>query len=449
MPLERKECVWAPIKKDSPVHHILLVDDSAVDRQLLAGFLKRDVTLLVHECTGGRQALRRLAEHPPDVVVTDMLMPEMDGLELVKAIRAKHPELPVVLVTAHGSETLAASALREGAAGYVAKANCKELLAETIHHVLELSHAAADYERLLGTVKQNYFEFELPSDPSLIPPLQDLAQRIVGAMGLCDATGRLQVGVALEHAVTNAMYHGNLELSGDELATVRGAQSAQRCKLLGQRKTQSPYCDRRVQVTMQFSRAEAIFRIRDQGPGFDVGAASTADLATFFRGTKGQGLFLMWAFMDKISFDKTGNTVTLQKLREPPRAAAPSAATTSPAERPPPPPALLARLIAKDDPDETYSLRRRRITIGRDDSCDVAIHSSSVSHHHCVLYVHEGWWYVKDLESTNGTKVNYSPVSEHLVRPGDTLTIGKVDFDLQYQPHELGAVGITPPVDPF
>ncbi len=429
------------------MHNVLLVDDSAVDRQLLAGLLKRDSSLAVATCNDGREALALLAENQPDVVVTDMLMPELDGLALVKAIRATYPDLPVILVTAHGSETLAAAALREGAAGYVAKANCSQLLGETIHHVLDLSHAAADYARLLATVNQNYFEFELPSDPSLIPPLQQLAQQITGSMGICDATGRLQVGVAIEHAVTNAMYHGNLELPSDELATVLGAESARRCQLLALRATQYPYCDRRVHVTMQFTRDEALFRIRDEGPGFDVSAASTADLTTFFRGAKGQGLFLMWAFMDKISFDKTGNTVTLQKRREPSRAQPPPE-DGRPAE-PSPQPDVLGTLILKDDPSERYTLSRRRTTIGRDDSCDVVIRTASVSHHHCLLYVHEGWWYVKDLQSTNGTKVNYILVSEHLIRPGDVLSIGKVDFDFDYQPHALGAEGITPPVDPF
>ena len=51
------------------------------------------------------------------------------------------------------------------------------------------------------------------NDLDLIAPLQDLAQRMIGSMDLCDAAGCLQVGVALQHAVMNAMYHGNLELS--------------------------------------------------------------------------------------------------------------------------------------------------------------------------------------------------------------------------------------------
>ena len=434
------------------MYKILLVDDSETDRRLMSGLLEKDDNFAVDCCNDGRDALHFLGLNRPNVVVTDMLMPDMDGLQLVQEIRAKYPDLPVVLITAQGSESVAAKALKEGAAGYVPKSDCNKLLRETIHHVLELSQAATDYERLLEKATQNHFEFQLDNDPALIPPLQDLAQHMVGSMGICDATGCLQIGAALEHAVTNAMYHGNLELTSEELATVRGAEHARRCLLLAQRRNEEPYKNRKVHVTLHVTREEALFQVRDEGPGFDVRNASAAGLATSLRGGQGQGLFLMWAFTDKVAFDKTGNTVTLQKLRQSDkREDANGDGTQSPKANSVAghAPSVLGRLIGKDDPSLTYSLERRRITVGRVDSCDIVIPSSTVSHHHCLLYLYDGWWYVKDLHSTNGTKVNHKPISEHLVRPGNILSIGALDFDIEYQPHELGAEGITPPVDPF
>jgi CheY-like chemotaxis protein len=70
----------------------------------------------------GRDALEKIKSAPPDLVVTDLVMPEMDGLELVKEVRRTYPTIPVILMTAHGSEEIAAAALKAGAASYVPNA---------------------------------------------------------------------------------------------------------------------------------------------------------------------------------------------------------------------------------------------------------------------------------------------------------------------------------------
>src|SRR6202008_3824555 len=86
-------------------------------------------------------ALARMEEARPDLVLTDMQMPELDGLELVEAVRARFPEVPVILMTAHGSEELAVNALQRGAASYVPKRSLAHDLVSTVGAVLELAKA--------------------------------------------------------------------------------------------------------------------------------------------------------------------------------------------------------------------------------------------------------------------------------------------------------------------
>lgn len=69
----------------------------------------------------GPEALRALAEHEPDVVVLDFLMPGMDGLTALKEIKARHPLVEVILLTGHGSVDLAVDGLKKGAFDYVEK----------------------------------------------------------------------------------------------------------------------------------------------------------------------------------------------------------------------------------------------------------------------------------------------------------------------------------------
>src|SRR5262245_2182044 len=99
--------------------NILVVDDLASDRRLVGGLLMTNEDLTVEFAVNGREALDRIARARPDLVVTDLMMPEMDGLELLGNIRCKFPGLPVILMTSQGSEEVAVKALQLGAASYV------------------------------------------------------------------------------------------------------------------------------------------------------------------------------------------------------------------------------------------------------------------------------------------------------------------------------------------
>ncbi len=103
-----------------PSASILLVDDDAPFRTVLAGELER-LGFAVSGAATGAEALARLAEHEPEVVLLDLRLPDMDGLEVLNAIRAKWPSIDVIMLTGHGSIDTAIEAIRLGAFDYVAK----------------------------------------------------------------------------------------------------------------------------------------------------------------------------------------------------------------------------------------------------------------------------------------------------------------------------------------
>src|SRR6185436_5263598 len=152
---------------------VLVVDDSAVDRRFVGGILSRDGRFQVEFAEDGAQALSRMRDARPDVIVTDLQMPNRNGLELVAAVRMHHPEVPIILMTGHGSEDLAVEALHRGAANYVPKTQLGERLVEAVEEALTLSKADRTYGRLIGCLERCEFEFVLESDPSLIDPLVD------------------------------------------------------------------------------------------------------------------------------------------------------------------------------------------------------------------------------------------------------------------------------------
>ena len=102
---------------------VLLVEDSptqAVEMRMLLEEGCHDV----RHAANGRLALEVLSEESLDIVVTDLEMPEVNGLELVETMRTDYAHIPAILVTARGSEELAAEALQKGAAGYVPRTTC-------------------------------------------------------------------------------------------------------------------------------------------------------------------------------------------------------------------------------------------------------------------------------------------------------------------------------------
>ena len=91
-------------------------------------------------------------------------------------------------------------------------------------------------------------------------------------------------------------------------------------------------------------------------------------------------------------------------------------------------------------------LLKKQLLVGRRESCDIVLRFANVSAHHCQLYVNGGYWYVRDMKSRNGVKVNGISVQEKRIDPGDAFSVAKHKYKLSYSPADLGAVG-PPPAD--
>jgi len=290
---------------------VLVVDDTAVDRNLVSGLLGKNAFLNIHAVASGTEALATLQRAVPDVVVTDLVMPEMDGLELVAAIRSKYPLVPVILMTSQGNEEIAVRALQEGAASYVPKRLLAKNLLDTVQRVLAVSGQQRGSERLLGCITTSQWTFSLENDCTLIPPLVGYLQENLSHLGLCDEAERTRVGVALEEALTNALYHGNLDVSSQLLEDDEKAYY----ELIQKRRMTSPYQNRHIDVRVKMTGDEAVFVVRDEGAGFDSKSLPDPTDPANIEKVSGRGILLMRTFMDDLKFNAAGNEVTMTKKR--------------------------------------------------------------------------------------------------------------------------------------
>jgi FHA domain len=94
-------------------------------------------------------------------------------------------------------------------------------------------------------------------------------------------------------------------------------------------------------------------------------------------------------------------------------------------------------------------LLKKKLVIGRRENCDIVLRFPNISSRHCELTLQSGYWYIQDLDSRNGIRVNGSRVEagEKRVDPGDTIAIAKHKYEMRYDPAKLGAVGAPPPDD--
>ena len=292
---------------------ILVVEDSEVDRRLIQGLLGSQPDWSVAFAPNGVEALACLKKGIPDVVVTDLQMPEMDGLELVTNIRLQYPQVPVVLITAKGSEELAVEALNQGASSYVPKSELAASLCETIDELLGLAGVEETYARLLACQQKIELNYSLDNHPGLIDALIQLVQQMMTGMKLSDDTGRYRVGVALREALMNAVFRGNFELDADVLPHSRPTSSKD-MDIVERRRIDLPYANRKIHVGVTIVPDKAVFVIRDEGPGFDPApfiVDNAASASGALTGKGGRGLVLIQSFANEVSFNAKGNEITL------------------------------------------------------------------------------------------------------------------------------------------
>lgn len=294
--------------------NILLVEDSptqAMQMKLLLESASHHVTC----CDDGTAAVEHLANGTSELVVTDLELPVMNGLELIKKMQLDFPQIPAVLVTGHGSERLAAQALQSGATAYVPKSMLDEMLLGTIEDVVGIIRSDRSYSELIDCTLENRLVFEIPNRPRLLVSAIDLTMQLVSGMQLLTGVEGYRVGTALRHAASNAIYRGNLELTREQWQQTVGDDASIHVMppIVAERMSLAPYRDRKVHYDVRLLKELIRVVIRDDGPGFSTSHVFTPESLLKLDHSQGRGLVLIRNFMDKVSFNDAGNEITMIK----------------------------------------------------------------------------------------------------------------------------------------
>lgn len=293
-------------------NHILVVDDSPTQLRQMQLVLEKE-GYSVRSAADGKEAMEQIAIDLPMLVITDLQMPEMNGLELVAAVKANAPSLPVILTTSQGSEDIAASALRDGASSYVPKRDMALTLPPVVKQVLSLYEATRFIREVSKFAVESSITLVIGNDEMLVPKVIERLERPMVELDLFDDGERLQIAMALDEALVNAIVHGNLEVSSELRQTEDGKPYTD---LIEKRKTESPYKDRRVKVHLHASCQLVKFVICDEGNGFDTAALRDPTDPENLERAGGRGLLLINAFMDEVIHNECGNEITMLKRKQ-------------------------------------------------------------------------------------------------------------------------------------
>jgi CheY-like chemotaxis protein len=292
--------------------HALVIDDSKTDQVLAGRLLETRLDMTVDCADDGAAALELIARQTPDVIVTDMRMPRVDGLGVVEAVRRDHPKVPVILMTAHGSEELAAEALRKGAAGYVPKRLLSRDLEPTVKRALAIAGLRKHQQHAIERLARIEVQFILDNDTSRIHPVIDYLRQDLEPLSLCDETAMMRIGVAMDEALTNAMTHGNLGVD----SSLREVDLQAYQDMLQRHREMAPYRDRHVFVSATFTPERAVYAIRDEGEGFDPASLPDPTDPVNIEKCSGRGLLLIRSFMDEVRFNDRATEIAMIKYRD-------------------------------------------------------------------------------------------------------------------------------------
>jgi two-component system chemotaxis response regulator CheY len=115
---------------------VLIVDDAAFMRNMLKDILVKEGHQVVAEATNGEEAVLKYKQYHPDLVLMDIVMPGMDGIETVKALMSEDPAAKIIMCSALGQQQMVIEALQAGAKDFIVKPFQPVMIAETVKKVL-------------------------------------------------------------------------------------------------------------------------------------------------------------------------------------------------------------------------------------------------------------------------------------------------------------------------
>lgn len=288
---------------------VLIVEDDKASRLFLESLLESN-NYSFKSAANGIEGLNIFDEYKPDLVLTDIQMPIMDGLELLDAIRDKKSDTIVVIITAFGTENYAIQALHLGANNYLKKPVSGQELLSILKKYKAIVHSKYSPDALPGKLVNRKFRLEFKTEYNKIPKIVDKIL-VESALDFEDNI-RINIELGLVELITNAIEHGNLAI--DYHQKQKALNEGTIDDLFLERSNQSKYSDRKIIVDFYTDDKIIQWTITDEGAGFDWELLPDPTDEQHILELSGRGVFISKFLFDEVEFSEKGNVVTATKF---------------------------------------------------------------------------------------------------------------------------------------
>jgi CheY-like chemotaxis protein len=291
---------------------VLVADDHADSRAILGRYAKRRGFEPIF-AEDGEEAVRLVEEKRPDFVVLDVIMPKKTGFEALAEIRKGHPEIPVVIVSGADDPVANEEAIARGAVNFLRKPFDPVEVRLVLERVRAAVGVETDVRATMRRLSARHVEFETGNDLREIPRIVAFLGEDLGVHYPGVPLPATEVKLALYEALANAIEHGNLEIDYDAKSEAMDTTDGM-YGVIARRAADPRYRDRRVHVVVDYEEERVVYRVRDEGPGFDHRGVGSAHRLGDTDALHGRGLLLIGHYMDGVSWNPDGNEITLVKV---------------------------------------------------------------------------------------------------------------------------------------
>lgn len=254
---------------------VLLVDDEPHVTEILSRILSQSKLESVI-ASSGEEALHLLRNHRVDLMITDILMPGMNGLELMEKIKAQFPALPIIVLTAHGDFYVAKEALNRGAFYFLTKPFNKATIIKVTEKALRLPRLTSEKRCVIPYATQ-VLRYRIPNETMMIPAISHQLMRACDDMGFSGKKVNFAVPLAVDELVLNAIKHGN---KFDPVKTVK--------------------------VEAEVSSARVTITVEDEGEGFDFASLPDKFNEESLMAEEGRGIMMVRFYAEDLQFENGG-----------------------------------------------------------------------------------------------------------------------------------------------
>ncbi len=287
---------------------ILIIDDNLdLLEYLQEFFIIYNYEVILAE--NGKTGIAKFEEYKPDIIITDMRLPDISGDKVVKEIKKKNRDVPIIVITGYSDQKMIINAMKNGAIDLLKK----PFKPKDLHYLINKIESLFKKIKLklsLDIFKWDKKYLQIGNDIGVIPYVIDSV--LANSSYLFENDYFIRVG--LQEILLNAIEHGNLNISYEEKHEV--LENGNYKTFLTERMLNPLYKDKKVGIKI-FSNNEYLkIIISDEGNGFDVNSIPNPNDPENLLGESGRGVLLAMNSFDEVNYNKKGNEVSLIKISE-------------------------------------------------------------------------------------------------------------------------------------